>query len=109
MRRVVGAAAKDHLALGAQLLHLAQARGLDANRSLALEEDAVDVHPRHHGEVLPLARRVQVGNGGAGSQAGALSQLVHANSVLLDAVEVLVAGQAGFDPGLDEPRGHGVA
>ncbi len=104
LRRVVGAATEDHLALGAQLLQLAELARLDPDRTLALEEHAVDVHVGHHGQVGPLTRRVQVGDRGAGAHAAALGHLIHANAILLGAVEVLVAGQASFDPGLDEGR-----
>ncbi len=102
LRRVVGAAAEDDLALGAELLHLAELAGLDPDRAGALEEHAVDVHVGHHGQVWALSRRVQVGDGGARPHAAALGHLVHADAVLLGAVEVLVAGQARLHPGLDE-------
>ena len=107
LRRVEGAAAEDHLALGAQLLRLAELARLDPDRAGALEEHPVDVHEGHHGQVRPLHRRVQVGDGGAGAHPVALGHLVHADPVLLGAVEVLVAGQPGFDAGLDEGGGDG--
>ena len=49
LRRVVGAAAQDHLALGAQLVDLAELLRLDADRARALEE-----HPLHVHYGLPL-------------------------------------------------------
>ena len=104
LRRVVGAAAEDHLALGAVLLDLPELRGRDPDRPVALEQDPVDLRVGHHGQVRPLHRRVQVGDGGAGAHPAALGHLVHPDPVLLGAVEVLVAGEAGFDAGLDERR-----
>ncbi len=89
--RVVGAAAEDHLALGAQLLQLAELARLDADRAGALEQDALHEHVRHHREVGALRRRVQVGDGRARAHAAALGHLVEADAVLLVAVEVGVA------------------
>ncbi len=52
---------------------------------------------------------VQEGDGRAGAHPAALGHLVHADTVLLGAVEVVVAVQAGFDGGLDEGRRDRVA
>ena len=102
LRRVVGAAAEDHLALGAQLLGLPELAGFDADRLGALEQHAAHVHVGHHGEVRPLGGRVQVGDGGARAHAAALGHLVHADAVLLVPVEVVVARHASLLAGVDE-------
>ena len=52
---LIGAAAEDHLAPGAQLLRLAEPRRLDADRALSVEEDPVDLGEGHDGQVRSLA------------------------------------------------------
>ena len=94
LRRVVGAGAEDHLALGAQLRRLADAARRDADRARALEEHPVDVHVRLDGQVRPLGHRVQEGDGGRAAHAVALGHLVPADAVLRGAVEVVVAARA---------------
>ncbi len=94
LRRVVGAAAHDHLALGAVHDHLAEARADHAHRAPVLEQDRERVHVRLDGQVRPAHDRVEVGDGGAGTRAVAMGHLVPADPVLLGAVEVLVRREA---------------
>ena len=58
LRRVVGAGAEDHLALGADRLERAVADRLDADRARALEEDPVHARVGEHLDVAALDRRV---------------------------------------------------
>ena len=102
LRRVVGAAAQHHLALGAQLLHLAEPAGLHTDRTRPLEQHPLDEHVGHHGQVGALHRGMQVGDGGARTETAALGDLVHTDAVLGIAIEVLVARQTGLLPRVDE-------
>ena len=108
LRRVVGAGAQDHLALGAELLDLPELGRDDADGAGALEQDAVRVHVRHHREVRPPHGRVQIGDRRAGAHPAAHRHLVGPEAVLFGAVEVFGAGEPELDAGLDERRAHDV-
>jgi len=107
LRREVGAGADDHLAIGAELVHLGQPRPGDADRARAVEQHAMHVEVRLDREVGPVEDRVQVGHRGAAAPAVARGQLVPAETVLRRPVEVLVGGQAArgarIEEGLREP------
>ena len=107
--RVVGAAGEDHLALGPELVQLAQPLGLHANGSVALEQHAVDLQERLDGEVRTRHRWVEVGHGGRAPLPVALGDLVAPEAVLLGAIEVLVAPLPRLIAGLQEGLGHRVA
>ena len=109
LRRVVGAAAQDHLALGAQLVDLAELLRLDADRARALEEHPLHVHVRLDIEIRPLHRGVQVCDGGARTLPAAVRHLVDPHAVLCLAVEVLVESQTGLLARVDEGAGDAVA
>ena len=109
LRRVVGAAAHDHLALGAPLEQLARALGDHAGRAGAVEGDLEDVRVGLDRQVRPLGDRVQVGHRGARAAAVALGDLVPAEAVLLAVVEVVVGGQAHRLGGLEERLAHDAA
>ena len=93
LRRVVGAAAHDHLALRAVHEHLRQPHAHDTDGALALEQQRESVHMGLDGEVGAVHHRMQVRHRRARASAVAVRHLVPADSVLLRAVEVRVRGQ----------------
>ena len=93
LRRLVGARAEDHLALGLERGRRALDHGLDARRARAVEQHARDERHRHERDVRPRQHGVQVGDRGRAAHAVALGQLVAADAVLLAGVEVV----AGLD------------
>ena len=109
LRRVVGAAAHDHFALGAPLEQLARALGDHAGRARAVEGHPVHLRVGLDRQVRPVLDRVQVGDRCARPAPVALGDLVPAEAVLLAVVEVVVGGQAHRVGGLEERLAHHAA
>ena len=66
-RRLVGAGGEDHLALGADRLGLAVLDDLDADGTVAVEDDPLREHARAHLEVRPSGGRMEERVGGRSS------------------------------------------
>ena len=74
-RRLVRPAGDDHLALGADGLADAAAHELDADGTVALEDEPLDEHSRDDLEVRPALRRMEERVGGGAAQAVPLREL----------------------------------
>ena len=93
--RLVRAGGDDHLALGANGLDLPVLDDLDADRAVALEDDALREHAGAHLQVRPVRHRVQVRVGGRPALAVALVDLEAGDplrAVDVEVGDVLVPG-----------------
>jgi hypothetical protein len=96
-------AARAERAQDAMLAHL------DADRAHALEQDALDVRVRLDMQVPALSDvRQKIGTRCTAALALFLRHLVNADSLLLDAIEVLRDRQAGLARRLDEAAMEGI-
>ena len=88
-------------------LDRAAAREFDADRALAVEQDAVDQRVGDELQVRPLQRRMQIGARGAGAAAAAAGLLAPADAVAgagRQVVDVLAVFEAELLAGLDHRR-----
>ena len=96
VRRSVGAARDDHLAARACRAQSLRRAVFDADRAAVLDQHARGVSLGDDGEVLPVARRTQIGRGGTPAAGIVGGGLVVAGAFLLRAVEVGGARDAGL-------------
>ena len=75
---------------------------LDADGAAVLDQHACGVSVRLHDQVRTIARRPQIGGGGAPAAAVVGGRLVVAGAFLLRAIEVRVARDAGLEAGLEQ-------
>ena len=92
--RVDGAAAEDHLAVGACGDGLVAVHVLDADRPPAVDDDLQRLRASQDGEIGPLARWMQEGGGGALAPSVALGDVVEGHAMLLGTVDVGVEGDS---------------
>ena len=109
LRRVDRSAAEDHLLAGADGAKLAPLPILHAYGALALEQHAGGERVGLHMQVGALHGAVQVGDGGGHAGAVLLGHLIPAHPLLLGAVQVGAAGNAGLYGRFDGGVGDGVA
>ena len=121
MRRVIGPAGKYHFAPGADLLRPRGRVDLDADAFLAVEHDAAHQDAGANGEILPSARRAEIGCRGADAPPPCIDRLLAAGKAFsLFARQIVRFGKASRLCGrhhlvmqemrrIDRPDRHGPA